>query len=114
MMRRCPVTGPHAAASGRSWQAELQAIIADLAPRLRDLPVIARMRAGAERWRLAAVMDDQLTEIVHHMRRSHGARIALGGRLQRIVIAGVSVETPSGTARLLRLWLDRAEGRVRP
>lgn len=95
-------------------RAQLQAAIDDLGPRLRDLPVIARMRAGAERRRLAAVMDDQLTGIVHHMRRRHGARIALGGRLQRIVIAGVGVETPSGTARLLRLWLARAEGRVRP
>ena len=98
----------------RQSRDRLQAIIDDLAPRLRDLPVIATMRSGADRVTMDQARDAQLTRIIHRLRRAHDAHIALGGNVQRIAMAGVGAQTTAGTANLLRLWLATARARLDP
>lgn len=111
-MTRCHVTGPQAAASRRLWQAELQAIIADLAPRLAALPVVAAAPRGLARAEASDQAEAAAQAIIRDLRRTRAARISLGGNRQRIRMAGIDVQTRAGTANLLRLWLATARARL--
>lgn len=102
-MTRCPVTGP---------QAELQAIIADLAPRLAALPVVAAAPRGLARAEASDQAEAAAQAIIRALRRTRTARISLGGNRQRIRMAGTDVQTKAGTANLLRLWLATARARL--
>lgn len=93
-------------------RAALRMIVTDIAPRVAALPVVSAAAKGGARAAAQHQSDTQAEAIIHHLRRTHGARAALGGARQRISVAGVDVQTTMGTANLLRLWIATARARL--
>lgn len=86
----------------------LRAAIDDIAPRLGTLPGPSGA-PGARGWYAALqIRQAAAQELVGHIRREHGARIALGGNTERMRLHGISVSCTSGPVNMIAAWLRKA------
>ena len=86
----------------------LQAAIDDIAARLAALPPAATPTSGHGWYAAHRAREAGAEELVGHLRREHGARIALGVSPGRMRLHGISVSCTSGAANMIFAWLHKA------
>lgn len=86
----------------------LRAAIEDIAARLAALPPTAAPMAGGGWYAAHHARQAATEELVGHIRREHGARIALGGNTERMHLHGIAVSCTGGTSNMIAAWLTKA------
>lgn len=91
----------------------LGAAIDDIASRLAALPPAAAPTSGHGWYAAHRAHQAAAEELVGHLRREHGARIALGVSPERMRLHGISVSCTSGAANMIHAWLHKARTALR-